>query len=323
VKSGPQNLLAGVLPAAAAVFGLSQYTVAGPINLSKPTLVVAQVETVDCHDRSFQALGLKFQSADEYVLAGICDPSADESLRYASISAVVAQDGSLVATSVASLGARYIPGVSPVYIVGEVSASRVDVGAFAIAGSAPISIVTSSPRLGERVEVIGTQPQVGGVIIAASVHASDLVSLVEGQGNATVDSGALNCAIIGSGIQSNAIIGSGVSKNAIIGSGIQSNAIIGSGASTNAIIGSGIQSKAIIGSGASTTAIIGSGIQSKAIIGSGASTNAIIGSGVQTSAIAGSGVSTSAIIGSGLQSNAIIGSGASTNAIIGSGAQLY
>ena len=291
------------MPAAAAVFGLSQYAVASPIDLSKPTLVVAQVETVDCHDRSFQALGLKFQSADEYVLAGICDLSADDSLRYASISAVVAQDGSLVATSVASLGTRYIPGVSPVYIVGEVSASRVDVGAFAIAGSAPISIVTTSPRLGERVEVIGTQPQVGGVIIAASVHASDLVSLVEGQVNATVDPG--------------------VSNFAIIGSGIQSNAIIGSGASANAVNGSGTPTGATIGSGVSKSAIIGSGIQSKAIIGSGASTNAIIGSGVQTSAIIGSGVSTSAIIGSGIQSNAIIGSGASTNAIIGSGAQLY
>ncbi len=281
MKSGPQNLLTGLLPVAAAVLGLSQQSVASP-NITKPTLVVAQVEAVNCQGQSFQALGLQFRFTDEFVLAGICDPSADDSVRYASISAVADEDGALVATTVSSLGIQYIPGVSPVYILGEVSISRADVGSFAIAGSTPISIATSSPRLGERVEVIGTQPQIGGTIVAASVRTTDAVSLVEGQASEIVGSGSSRNAIIGSGAQTSAIIGSGVSTSAIIGSGIRSNAIIGSGASTNAIIGSGVQTSAIIGSGVSTSAIIGSGIQSNAIIGSGASTNAIIGSGAQS-----------------------------------------
>lgn len=332
MKYRSQDLLSGAWLGALAVAALADVASASPNNLTKIGSVVAQIEALNCSNKSFQALGLQIRATDEYVLGAICASPWDDSLRYAAISVSRDPDGLLVATSVSSIGASYVPGVSQVYLSGEVTDSNADVGSFAVLGSAAILFDEVTPRINEQIEVVGTQPQFGGPIIASSVSPSakgaesgEQATSIIGTGiqaESIIGTGVFPLSIIGTGIQTNSIIGTGVSANSIIGTGLQANSIIGTGLQANSIIGTGVSLNSIIGTGVSTSSIIGTGVQANSIIGTGASVasvNSIIGTGSSTSSIIGTGVQANSIIGTGVSSNSIIGTGASTSSIIGTG----
>jgi hypothetical protein len=232
--------------------------------------IVGPVDQVNCTKGTFRVLGTTFVVNSRSLMAGSCTSGTAGSGYVVVAGRQVSSKA--IANNVSELTSEiYVPGASPVFVRGAVS--RVDqlTGQFEVSGTRVLALSGKVPDLGLSVDVIGTQPLLGGVVLADAIYATP-----------ASESGAdlsISTAIIGSGAAANAIIGSGKSTNAIIGSGASANAIIGSGAAANAIIGSGRNTSAIIGSGSSTNAIIGSGKSTSAIIGSGASSRAIIGSG--------------------------------------------
>ena len=316
--------------AAAAIFLISPEFAS---SANSRVAAIGPIEQVNCSAGTYQVLGIKFTAISRSMLSGVCGSQTSLGLAYVVATGLRSESGKTVGSELAEIQSDlYVPGATNVFVRGLVSRTKSATGEFEVAGTLVAALSGQVPTLGESVDIIGTQPLLGGVVIAEAVYPSSdaktfsdprVMRAIIGSGSsskAIIGSGASSKAIIGSGSSSKAIIGSGASSKAIIGSGSSSKAIIGSGASSKAIIGSGSSSKAIIGSGASSKAIIGSGQSTDAIIGSGASSKAIIGSGSSSKAIIGSGASSKAIIGSGSSSKAIIGSGASTKAIIGSGA---
>jgi hypothetical protein len=262
--------------AAAAIFLISsEMTSAGTSHVA----VIGPIDQINCAASTYRVLGVSFKATSKSVMSRLCSSQTISTPSYVVAAGLRGDSGKNVGTELAELRSElYVAGASLVFIRGVVTRINAATGEFEVAGANVFALTGQTPALGEAVDIVGTQPLLGAVIVADTVYPSSDGS----------DARIAN-AIIGSGASKNAIIGSGSSAKAIIGSGSSSAAIIGSGANSSAIIGSGTSSKAIIGSGSSNSAIIGSGSATKAIIGSGANNIAIIGSGASSSAIIGSG----------------------------------
>ncbi len=321
MKYRSPSLLSGAWLGALAVVASVNVTSAAPNNQSKFGSVVAQIEALDCTNKTIQVLGLQLRATDEFVLATLCESPWDDSLRYAAITISSDPDGTLIATNLSSIGALYVPGVSQVYLSGEVTESKAEVGSFAVLGSTAILFDQATPSMHERIEVVGTQPQIGGAIVAASVSSLTFDAESGSQANSIIGTGIQADSIIGTGVSRLSIIGTGASVDSIIGTGASISSIIGTGVQTDSIIGTGASADSIIGTGASTSSIIGTGVQASSIIGTGASVHSIIGTGASTSSIIGTGVQANSIIGTGVSAHSIIGTGTSTFSIIGTGVQ--
>jgi hypothetical protein len=265
--------------AIAAIFLISTGLVSAGAN---QVAVIGPIDQVNCATGTYRVLGMSFKAASKSVLTGLCGSQNASGTSYVVAAGLRSASGKLAGTELAEVRSEmYVAGASVVFVRGIVSRINALTGEFEVSGAKVFALTGQTPTLGTQVDVVGTQPLLGAVVIADSVYPSSDAK--------TNSDSRISSAIIGSGANTSAIIGSGSSANAIIGSGSSSEAIIGSGATSTAIIGSGASSKAIIGSGSSKSAIIGSGSSSKAIIGSGASQSAIIGSGASASAIIGSG----------------------------------
>jgi hypothetical protein len=204
-----------------------------------------------------------FTTTNPTILASLCNPASHNVQSFVAITAVQSSKGLSAATRVTLLGGiHYAAGSTYVYLKGAVTSRNSGIGEFAIAGSRIVSLAGGVPALGAVVEIVGTQPTLGGVIVAAAVGTG-----TDGNPDESFDA-ALN-----------GIVGSGVAASGIVGSGVLTFGIIGSGAERSGIIGSGVSSNGIVGSGAQASGIIGSGVVKQGIIGSGVALNGIVGSG--------------------------------------------
>jgi len=234
---------------------------------------VGVVEAVDCQSQKIKILGVTFAAVDAENVAAVCGVVGSVGLRYVSASGTAYSSGAIILSKLTTLSSgSYVPGATPVYIAGLISEARVNSGEIVVAG-AIVSMQTTSLKTGSSVEILGTQPLVGGLILPTTVR---------------------------SGLTTNSSIGSGLTTNSSIGSGKSTDSSIGSGRSTNSSIGSGLTTNSSIGSGKSTDSSIGSGRSTNSSIGSGSTTNSSIGSGKSTDSSIGSGISTQSSIGSGV-----------------------
>jgi len=228
----------------------------------KEIAVVGPVEALNCSAGRLQVLGVAFQFSSTKGLAGLCSPSSNAQSGYVAVRGDTNNVGEVSAAQIMSLVRdTYVPGASTIFIRGAVTSIKPEIGQFKVSGTSIVFSANRLPRVGDVVEVVGTQPALSGLVLADSVH-SPAVSGIIGSGVAT-------SGIIGSGLTKDGIIGSGKSKTGIIGSGKSTSGIIGSGLTTSGIIGSGLTKDGIIGSGKSTSGIIGSGVAVSGIIGSG------------------------------------------------------
>ena len=169
-------------------------------------------------------------------------------------------NGVVLAADVRHQG-QYVAGATTVLLTGVVQKSdafvgRAQVGGLTVDLTPAMAFGGVSAAVGTTLQVVGTQPASGGLVLA------------------------------------NGISGSGLTTNGISGSGLATNGISGSGhATTQGISGSGLVTNGISGSGrAVTQGISGSGVATNGISGSGhASTQGISGSGLATNGISGSG----------------------------------
>jgi len=282
---------------------------------SNEIVVAGPIEAVGCKSNTFKVLGVSFRATQSNALLDICASLADTPFQFVAVSsAKKAVAGVFPASKIQVYSeVEYVPGVTLVYVMGSVSSQQTSRGEFGIAGSKVLAGASAVPALAQRIEVIGTQPVMSGVIVASAIASVSLSNKVP------IDVSASG--IVGSGVAANGIVGSGLQLNGIVGSGSQSNGIVGSGADLNGIVGSGAEVKGIVGSGSELNGIVGSGLQLSGIVGSGSQTNGIVGSGKQVNGIVGSGSQVNGIVGSGMQKNGIVGSGSQVNGIVGSGVQ--
>jgi hypothetical protein len=313
------------------VFKLLPVVAAGAIGISpgfsfaagQATDAIGPIERLNCYSKTMQVLGVTFHVRVPSVLAAVCGSSNANPFKYVAVTASETEQGLLVASKIVPVNADYVPGATAVYIKGTVTSQKLRIGEFAVTGSRIVGLPSSVPFVGALVEVVGTQPLLGGPIVAAGMAinpaATSAGSDVNSVLNGIVGSGITANGIVGSGVATNGIVGSGVAVNGIVGSGIATNGIVGSGVVANGIVGSGVATNGIVGSGVAVNGIVGSGIATNGIVGSGVVANGIVGSGVATSGIVGSGVAVNGIVGSGIATNGIVGSGVATNGIVGSG----
>jgi hypothetical protein len=182
----------------------------------------------------------------------------------AAVFGVAKANGSFVATSIVDQG-RYVAGATIIFLSGKVQKSdsavgRVTVDGLAVDLTATMSNGAVAPAVGTALQITGTQPNAGGLVVASGISGSG-----DGASLGISGSGA-SLGISGSGA-SLGISGSGTSKNLGISGSGASLGISGSGAALG-ISGSGA-SLGISGSGASL-GISGSGA-SLGISGSGPS----------------------------------------------------
>ena len=232
---------------------------------------IGAIEIANCRARTVTVLGINFVAKDAESIAAICDANSSADRPYVSITGSIGPNGLVRLKKLANISVgQYVPGATPVYLSGNVSISRTNLGTVEISG-ATVMLNRSDVVAGSVVETVGTQPLLGGAVLP------DVVRI-------TVPGSSVNL-----GTNPSSSIGSGASTNSSIGSGKSLNSSIGSGASTNSSIGSGVSLNSSIGSGASTNSSIGSGKSLNSSIGSGASTNSSIGSGKSLNSSIGSG----------------------------------
>src|SRR5688572_31514437 len=184
---------------------------------------IGPIEQLDCATGTYRVLGIKFTATSRSMLSGVCEAQTSLGLSYVVATGFRSESGKTVGAELAAVRTdMYVPGATNVFVRGLVSRTKSATGEFEVAGTRVAALSGQVPALGESVDIIGTQPLHGGLVIAEEVYASSDAK--------TFSDPRITRAIIGSGISKKAIIGSGVATNAIIGSGQSTDAVIGSGA---------------------------------------------------------------------------------------------
>jgi hypothetical protein len=205
---------------------------------------VGAVEAADCKAGTLRILGVTFAATDAGASAAICGIGNPLDVHYVSVTGTISADGSVVLRGLTSLSSgTYVPGATPVYLSGSVSKVSAGSGDAELSG-ATVYVGTSDLSVGSVVEILGTQPAFGSIILPTIVRVIEAID--EDVAFASTDSS------IGSGTSTRSSIGSGISTNSSIGSGVSTRSSIGSGISTSSSIGSGVSTGSSIGSGSNT-----------------------------------------------------------------------
>ena len=131
--------------------------------------------------------------------------------------------GVATVTDVISLPQLDVPGATRLFVSGVVSsensAGQIRVGRLVVDINATLTSDSQAFAVGNFVEIVGTQPNPGGLFLAQSIMPTN--------------------GIIAGGASANGIIAGGASANGIIAGGASANGIIAGGASANGIIAGG------------------------------------------------------------------------------------
>jgi hypothetical protein len=225
----------------------------------------------------------------------------------ASVVGTSASDGKIIAASVKDQG-LYVAGSSPIFLAGSVQKVNASVGTAVVSGvtvefTALMADGPVSPAVGAAVQVGGTQPAAGGVVLASSISGGGMTA------NSISGGGVAAKSISGGGLSANSISGGGMTANSISGGGVTAKSISGGGLSANSISGGGMTANSISGGGVTAKSISGGGATAKSISGGGLSANSISGGGMTANSISGGGVTAKSISGGGVKANSISGGG--------------
>ena len=197
-------------------------------------------------------------------------------------------DGALAVSSVQSLG-FYVPGATNIVVTGVVqkvnpALGRATVGGLSVDTTAVTTIDQSEAvSVGALVQVAGTQPVGGGLLLAQGIS-----------GGGKVASG-----ISGGGKVTSGISGGGFTASGISGGGKVASGISGGGKVTSGISGGGFTASGISGGGKVASGISGGGKVASGISGGGFTASGISGGGKVASGISGGGKVANGISGGG------------------------
>ncbi len=128
---------------------------------------VGAIEDIDCARKVVRVLGTDFVATNAATAASICSLRTPSGLVYAAIVGRVQSPSEieLLRFSVLSEG-EYVPGASSVYVRGTISATNLLTGEIAIGGA----VVMGASEISQgAVEILGTQPLLGGKIFPTKV----------------------------------------------------------------------------------------------------------------------------------------------------------
>ena len=233
---------------------------------------VGPLEAVDCQAGSAQVLGITFRTSDVTARQAICSADFPFEISYVAVSGLAdTETVQLKKFSILSKG-QYVPGATPVYIRGGVTQIRPAFGEVVLSGATIQGVYGDLDST--EVEILGTQPILGGVILAETISP---ISLSTSRGSRSLDSSTGSGKLSSTGSGKLSSTGSGTLSST--GSGILSS----TGSGTLSSTGSGKLSSTGSGKLSST----GSGVLSSTGLGTLSSTGSgklsSTGSGVLSS----------------------------------------
>ena len=91
-------------------------------------------------------------------------------LSYVSVTGTIASNGAVLLRGLTTLSSgRYVPGVTPVYLIGPISEARPQTSEVVLRG-AVVSFEAAELSSGRVIEILGTQPIPRGVLLPATVR---------------------------------------------------------------------------------------------------------------------------------------------------------
>ncbi|MEO8019814.1 MAG: hypothetical protein ABI769_18550, partial [Pseudomonadota bacterium] len=192
LKAVPSRVLAGPVVALIWLVGVVP-AYSGDNSIS----VVGAIESVGCKARTIKVLGITFAAIDAGNAAAICRSGNPADLSFVAVTGTVGPTGNVQLTKIVGLSAnQYVPGATPVYLRGRISGLDLSTGAVFLSG-AVVSQASADLGQGSVVEILGTQPTIGGVVLPATIRKID--AYVEESVNSSIGSGASVNSSIGSG----------------------------------------------------------------------------------------------------------------------------
>jgi hypothetical protein len=166
--------------------------VGGTQALAEEIAVVGPVEKLSCSQRSLQVIGIRYVATDTASEVLLCSAGSPSELIYVAVQGNLSSDGSLAISKLQILSkGEYVPGVTPVYVRGIVDSPRTLTSLTSVSG-ALIEGVSDEIEQGTILEVLGTQPLLGGYVLASvqkrGAYAGTLSSSGSGSRRATIDS---------------------------------------------------------------------------------------------------------------------------------------
>jgi len=285
---------------------------------------VGPVESANCAGKAVRVLGISFRAVDRGGAASVCAAQSGSQLSYFSVAGRFNPNGDVELTSFRILSMDgYVPGSTAVYLKGVVTEADSASGK-AVVNGAIVDTSSEFLQIGIVVEVVGTQPLLGGTILPAALKISDNADRLSSTGSgvsslSSTGSGLAAFSSTGSGSSKLSSTGSGAAKLSSTGSGSTKLSSTGSGAEVLSSTGSGVAAFSSTGSGSAKLSSTGSGSSKLSSTGSGATVLSSTGSGAATLSSTGSGVAKLSSTGSGAAKLSSTGSGASVLSSTGSG----
>ncbi len=220
---------------------------------------VGPVDSLDCAAKKVRVLGIQFRALDASVAEAICSSGQPTELLFVAVRGNTTDAGAVDLISYSLLSkAAYVPGATPVYLRGTVVGPASASGELDVNG-AIVSGINRPVLSGAAVEILGTQPLIGGHILAMPSVAASGTEVHSSSGSGILSlSGSGKLSSSGSGVLSSSGSGilssSGSGKLSSSGSGVLSSSGSGklssSGSGKLSSSGSGVLSSS--GSGKST-----------------------------------------------------------------------
>ena len=159
-------------------------------------LAVGRVDAVDADASEIVVLGQVFRvMATEGARALVRSINAGDGV---ALAGELTPDGYFVYSGI-KLPGQYVPGASSVYISGRVTRvdpviGEFDVQGLRVAGYAATSSLQRSFQVGDTIEIIGSQPLPGGIVLAQSIEAAR-ASVGTGKVDASVGTGKADASV--------------------------------------------------------------------------------------------------------------------------------
>jgi hypothetical protein len=241
MKNGISVALAIAVAAAAtsATAGVNGGGLSAKVSADQPALVVVgPVEAYDAKHLTARILGqtVLFQHS--------IDLAVGDS---ASVVGVFNASGVIVATTIKNEG-LYVPGSSAIFLSGRVQKVNASVGNVTVNGvtvdyTALMANNQVAPSVGAQVTIGGTQPALGGIVLASGVNGGGVTtSGVNGGGKVT-------SGVNGGGVTTSGVNGGGKVTSGVNGGGVTTSGVNGGGKVTSGVNGGGVTTSGVNGGG--------------------------------------------------------------------------
>src|SRR5688572_16738120 len=137
---------------------------------------VGPIESLDCRAKRVRVLGIEFQAVKPTHAFSICASGKPYELLYVAIRGKESRSIVEIESFALISKGTYVPGATPVYIRGLVTATDSNTGEFAIR-TAMISGSDATGLLNKNAELVGIQPNLGGLIVITPDSLSESRSL--------------------------------------------------------------------------------------------------------------------------------------------------